>query len=197
MLNKVMLIGNVGRDPEVRYTQRGDAVANFSIATSENWKDKGGQRQEKTEWHNLVAFRQRADFVQQYIKKGSKIYVEGKLQTRDWTDNQSVKHYRTEVVVDNIQFVGPPPDGQSRGRAQPEGGYETQSGDPGYQGEQGDQGNQGRQGGSPPGRGGQSGQGGGQGGAPSNRGGNRPPPNQTRDPGPPDEEPYMEDDIPF
>ena len=113
MLNKVLLIGNVGRDPEIRYTQSGDAVANFSLATTKRWKNQAGAAQEKTEWHSLVAFRQKADFMQQYVKKGTTLFIEGEIQTRDW-EKDGVKHYRTEIVVDNIQFAGPPPSQQQR-----------------------------------------------------------------------------------
>ncbi len=104
-LNKVMLIGRLGQDPEVRYTNSGNAVANFSMATTDTWKDKGGQRQERTEWHKIVAWARLADFSQNYLKKGKLIYVEGRLQTRDWTDNQNVKHFRTEVVANTINFM--------------------------------------------------------------------------------------------
>jgi len=102
-LNKAMLIGRLGRDPELRYTKSGQAVANFSIATNDTWNDKQGNRQEKTEWHNVVAWGKQAEFVGNYLKKGRLVYVEGRLQTNDWTDNQNVKHYRTEVVANNIQ----------------------------------------------------------------------------------------------
>ena len=99
MLNKVQLIGHLGQDPEMRQTNSGDAVANFSIATSERWKDKAGERQEKTEWHRVVAFGKLADIIGQYVGKGSKIYVEGKLQTRKWVDNTGADRYSTEVVL--------------------------------------------------------------------------------------------------
>ena len=131
-LNKTMLIGRLGRDPEVRYTASGSAVANFSIATTDNWKDKSGQKQERTEWHNVVAWGRLADFAQNYLKKGKLIYVEGRLQTRDWTDNQNVKHYRTEVVANIINFMeklGDSPGAETGGRPsynppqnQPQGG---------------------------------------------------------------------------
>lgn len=100
-VNKVILIGNVGKDPEIRTTQGGDRIANFSIATSERWKDKGtGEQQEKTEWHKVVIFNDRiADVVEKYVKKGSKVYVEGSLQTRKWTDKDGVDRYSTEIVV--------------------------------------------------------------------------------------------------
>ena len=105
MLNKVMLIGRLGRDPEIRYTQSGNAVASFSIATSEYWRDKQGQRQEKTEWHDIVAWDRLADQAQSYLKKGSMVYIEGKLQTRSWDDQQGQKKYRTEVVANQVRFL--------------------------------------------------------------------------------------------
>lgn len=98
-LNKVMLIGNVGQDPEIRVTASGDNVANLSIATSETWKDKQGQQQEKTEWHRVVIFGKLADIVSQYVVKGSKLYIEGKLQTRKWQDQSGQDRYSTEVVL--------------------------------------------------------------------------------------------------
>jgi single-strand DNA-binding protein len=114
-LNKVMLVGRLGRDPEMRYTKSGSAVASFSIATDERWKDKQGNRQEHTEWHNIVAWTKLADFAQNYLKKGMLIFVEGQLRTRDWTDNANVKHYRTEIRADNIQFMEPKGDGPRAG----------------------------------------------------------------------------------
>ena len=139
-LNKAMLIGNLGRDPEIRYTKSGDAVANFSLATSDTWRDKQGNRQERTEWHNVVAFGRLADFAQNYLKTGRRVYVEGRIQTRDWTDNQNVKHYRTEVVANNIQFLDRAPEGEGRG-----GGAQRQD----YGGGQGQQGGQPQQPGDP------------------------------------------------
>lgn len=105
-LNKVMLIGNVGKDPEIRSTQDGKEIANFSIATSESWKDKNtGERKEKTEWHKIVIFNQNlAAVVRNYVRKGSKLYIEGQLQTRKWTDKDGVEKYSTEIVLQN--FVG-------------------------------------------------------------------------------------------
>jgi len=106
-INKVILIGRLGRDPEIRYTPNGDAVANFSIATSENWKDKNtGEKKEKTEWHRLVAFRRLAEIIGEYLTKGSQIYIEGKLQTREWDDKEGVKRYTTEIVVNQMQMLG-------------------------------------------------------------------------------------------
>ena len=104
-LNKVMLIGRLGQDPEIRYTQSGSAVANVNIATNDYWTDKKGEKQERTEWHSLVLWGKLADLAQNYLKKGSQIYVEGRIQTRDWEDDQSQKHYKTEVVVTTIQFL--------------------------------------------------------------------------------------------
>ena len=99
-LNKVTLIGNLGRDPEVRYTNDNRPIANLTLATSESWKDQSGQKQEKTEWHRIVIFGNLADVVQKYLKKGDSVYFEGKLQTRKWTDQSGQEKYTTEVVVD-------------------------------------------------------------------------------------------------
>jgi single-strand DNA-binding protein len=104
-VNKVILVGNVGNDPEVRYMPNGNAVANVSIATSETWKDKGnGEQQEKTEWHRVVFFNRLAEIVEQYVKKGSKLYLEGRLQTRQW-EQDGVKRYSTEVVASEMQML--------------------------------------------------------------------------------------------
>ncbi len=100
-LNKVMLIGNLGKDPELKYTPSGVAVATFSMATSEQWKDQDGNAQERTEWHNIVAWRKLAEIVGEYMKKGKKVYVEGKLQTRNY-EKDGVKRYITEIVADQI-----------------------------------------------------------------------------------------------
>ena len=104
-VNKVTLIGNLGRDPEVRFSQSGDKIANISIATSETWNDKAsGERKEKTEWHRVVIFNKfLADIAEKYLKKGSKVYVEGALQTRKWTDNAGIEKYTTEVVLGNFK----------------------------------------------------------------------------------------------
>jgi single-strand DNA-binding protein len=99
-LNKVQLIGNIGNDPEIRFSANNDPIANISIATSESWKDKNsGEKQEKTEWHRVVFFGKLAEVIQNYAAKGTKVFVEGKLQTRKWTDNAGVEKYTTEVVV--------------------------------------------------------------------------------------------------
>jgi single-strand DNA-binding protein len=104
-VNKVTLIGNLGRDPEVRFSQSGDKIANISIATSETWNDKAsGERKEKTEWHRVVIFNKfLADIAEKYLKKGSKVYVEGALQTRKWSDNAGIEKYTTEVVLGNYK----------------------------------------------------------------------------------------------
>jgi single-strand DNA-binding protein len=105
-VNKVILIGNLGADPEVRYTGDGTAVANFSLATAESWKDRtSGERQEKTEWHRVVLWRQLAELAKEYLKKGSKVYIEGKLQTRSWDDQSGQKRYTTEVVGNQMNFL--------------------------------------------------------------------------------------------
>lgn len=101
-LNKAMLIGNVTRDPEVKTTPQGVTVATFSIATNQTWNDASGVKQEKTEFHNIVAWRKLAEIIGQYVKKGTKVFIEGKLQTRSWDDPSGVKKYRTEVVADNL-----------------------------------------------------------------------------------------------
>lgn len=105
-VNKVILIGHLGRDPEVRYLPSGDAVVNISIATSQKWTDKGGEKQEQTEWHRCVAFGKRGEVIGEYMKKGSQIYVEGRLQTKKWQDKDGNDRYTTEIVVDNFQFLG-------------------------------------------------------------------------------------------
>lgn len=101
-LNKAMIIGNLTRDPEVRTTPQGASVASFSVATNMVWNDANGQKQEKVEYHNVVAWRKLADICAQYLRKGSKVYIEGRLQTRDWEGQDGVKRYRTEIVADNM-----------------------------------------------------------------------------------------------
>ena len=104
-VNKVMLVGNVGNDPEVRYTNDSLAIANLSIATSEVWKDKLGNKQEKTEWHRVVMFGKSAEIVRDYVKKGTKLFVEGSLRTRKWEDKNGVERYTTEVVSNDFQML--------------------------------------------------------------------------------------------
>ena len=187
-VNKVILVGNLGNDPEVRYMPNGNAVANLSLATSESWKDQQGQMQERTEWHRLTMYRRLAEIAGEYLKKGSQIYVEGKLQTRTWQDQQGQDRYTTEIIVDQMQMLG--------GR---EGGGQGGQGGGGYQqrpqgGNQG--GNQGgysnNQGGGYQQRPQGNNQGGGYGGG--NQGGNQQGGNK-----PPMAEPDFDfdDDIPF
>lgn len=105
-VNKVILIGNLGQDPEVKYMPNGNAVANITVATSESWKDKNtGEQVDKTEWHRVVFFRRLAEIVGEYLKKGSKIYIEGKLQTRKWQDKNGADHWTTEVVASEMQML--------------------------------------------------------------------------------------------
>lgn len=104
-VNKVILVGNLGRDPEVRFMPNGEAVCNFSIATTENWKDKSGVKQEKTEWHNIVMYRKLAEIAGEYLKKGRPVYIEGRLQTRKW-EKDGVTRYSTEIIGDNMQMLG-------------------------------------------------------------------------------------------
>lgn len=107
MINKVILVGNLGRDPEVRSTPSGQPVASFTLATSRKWKDKSGQRQEQTEWHQIVVWGRQAEVAGQYLTKGKQIYLEGRLQTRSWDDkNSGEKRYRTEVICENFQMLG-------------------------------------------------------------------------------------------
>ena len=105
-VNKVILIGNLGRDPETRYTTGGDAVTNLNLATSEQWKDKNGEKQERTEWHRVVLFGRQAEIAGEYLKKGRSVYIEGRLQTRKYTDKDGVEKYSTEIVADRMQLLG-------------------------------------------------------------------------------------------
>ena len=114
-VNKVILLGNLGRDPETRYTTGGDAVTNLNIATSEQWKDKSGEKQERTEWHRVVLFGRQAEVAGEYLKKGRSVYIEGRLQTRKYTDKDGVEKYSTEVVGDRMQLIGGARDGGGGG----------------------------------------------------------------------------------
>jgi single-strand DNA-binding protein len=125
-LNKVMLIGNVGKDPEVRYLDasapggQGRKVATFTLATTERYRDRSGESRESTEWHNIVAWGQPADVAERFVKKGTQLYIEGRLRTRSWTDQSGTKRYTTEINVDNLQLLG------RREGAPAEGGYAPQ-----------------------------------------------------------------------
>lgn len=116
-VNKVILLGNVGKDPEIRSTGGGTMVANFSLATSDRFQDAQGNWQDRTEWHNLVAFKRTAEIVRDYVKKGSKLYVEGKIQTRSWDDKETgAKKYRTEIIVNDLSLLSGRDDGGSYSR---------------------------------------------------------------------------------
>lgn len=105
-VNKVILVGNLGQDPEIRYIQNGSAVANFSLATSESWKDKTGQKQERVEWHRIVAWGKLAEICGEYLSKGNQVYIEGRLQTNKWQDKEGKDRYTTEVVANNMVMLG-------------------------------------------------------------------------------------------
>jgi single-strand DNA-binding protein len=105
-VNKVIIIGSLGNDPEIRYMPNGNAVANLSIATSESWKDQQGQQQERTEWHRVTMYRKLAEITGEYLKKGSQVFIEGKLQTRKWQDQQGNDRYTTEIIADQMQMLG-------------------------------------------------------------------------------------------
>jgi single-strand DNA-binding protein len=106
-VNKVIIVGNLGRDPETRYMPNGEAVTNIAVATTESWKDKNtGEKKELTEWHRITFYRKLAEIAGQYLKKGSQIYVEGRLQTRKWTDKENVERYTTEIIADSMQMLG-------------------------------------------------------------------------------------------
>lgn len=113
-VNKVILVGNLGKDPEVRYTPSGAAVASFSLATTERYKDKDGKAQEKTEWHNIIAWRQLAEICGKYLHKGKQVYIEGKIQTRSYDDRDGNKRYVTEIVADQMQMLGSAGSGENQ-----------------------------------------------------------------------------------
>lgn len=134
-VNKVILVGNLGRDPEVRYAQNGNKIVNMSLATSDSWRDKAtGERKERTEWHRIVIFNERlAEVAEKYLKKGSKVYVEGSLQTRKWTGNDGQERYTTEVVIDRFRgdltmLDGRGAENAGGGAEAPEGGAEASGG---------------------------------------------------------------------
>jgi len=133
-INRVIIIGNMGADPELRYTPSGDAVVNFTLATTESWKDKQGVKQSRTEWHKCTAFRKLAEIIGQYCQKGSKVYIEGKLRTRQW-EQDGIKRYTTEISVDQLQMLDSRQDGQAPAprqqapqqapQQQPQGGFDS------------------------------------------------------------------------
>jgi single-strand DNA-binding protein len=121
-VNKAILVGNLGRDPELRYTQNGQAVVNFTLATSETWTDKSGERVERTEWHRIVVWGKTGEMCAQYLSKGRTVYVEGRIQTREWEDKDGNKRYTTEINAQTVNFIGPRTGG---------GGGESSTGDSG------------------------------------------------------------------
>ncbi len=125
-VNKAILIGNLGKDPEIRYTQSGQAVTTFSIATTRRWRDKDGANQEQTDWHNIVVWGRQAENANQYLKKGSPVFIEGRIQTRNYEDKDGQKRWITEIVAQSVQFLGRP--GES-------GGSRESSGAPSHQDE--------------------------------------------------------------
>lgn len=137
-VNKVIIVGNLGRDPETRYMPNGDAVCNIAVATTETWKDKNsGEKKEQTEWHRVTMYRKLGEIAGQYLKKGSSVYLEGKLQTRKWTDKEGVERYTTEIIADSMQMLGSGPkssdsndprnykDGAKANQAAGNGGFST------------------------------------------------------------------------
>jgi single-strand DNA-binding protein len=118
-VNKVIIIGNLGQDPEVRYTGSGQAVATLSIATTERWKGQDGTQQEKTEWHRVVVWGKQAELAKEYLAKGRQVYIEGRLQTRDWQDKDGNKRYTTETVCQRMQFLGSRGDAPSKDPSMP------------------------------------------------------------------------------
>lgn len=130
-VNKVILVGNLGRDPEIRYTQTGTPVTNFTMATSERWTDPSGEKREKTEWHRIVVWGKQAEVAAEYLRKGRQVYIEGSLQTREWTDREGNKRYTTEVRAQRLQLLGRPDDRQ--GQATP--AAEEEVAEPGGYGE--------------------------------------------------------------
>ena len=132
MINKVILVGNVGQDPEVRYTgdaNNGAKVATLRLATTERYRDRNGNLQEHTEWHSVVVWRNTADVVEKYVRKGSQLYIEGRLRTRSWDDQNGNKRYATEVMADTLQLLGRKQDGQG---APQQGSYQTPAPQPAY-----------------------------------------------------------------
>ena len=126
-VNLVIILGNLGNDPEMRYMPNGELVANISIATSETWNDKNtGEKREKTEWHRVVAYRRTAEIIGQYTRKGSKLYVEGKLQTRKWSDQNGVDRYTTEIIADSVQLLDSRRDDQDGQQGYQQQGYQQQ-----------------------------------------------------------------------
>lgn len=117
-VNRVTLIGNIGKDPETRYMSNGDAVTNITLATTDAWKDKNGEKQEKTEWHSIVFYRKLAEIAGEYLKKGRSVYIEGRLETRKWTDKQGIERYTTQIIADDMKMLGNRPAGDQQQSSQ-------------------------------------------------------------------------------
>ena len=143
-VNKVILVGNLGRDPELRYTQSGQAVVNFTLATSESWTDKSGEKAERTEWHRIVVWGRTGEMCAQYLSKGRSVYIEGRIQTREWEDKEGNKRSTTEINAQTVQFLGGPrgdsdgPRGGAPGGGAPSGGGPSGGGGPGGGGPSGE-----------------------------------------------------------
>ena len=118
-VNKAIIVGRLGQDPSMRYMPNGNEVANFTVATSEQWKDQQGQKQEKTEWHRITIYGKLAEIAGKYLHKGSNVYLEGRLQTREWTDQQQVKRYTTEIIANEMQMLDGAPQQQGQQQSQP------------------------------------------------------------------------------
>ncbi|MCA1324083.1 single-stranded DNA-binding protein [Herbaspirillum sp. alder98] len=175
-VNKVIIVGNLGRDPETRYMPNGEAVTNIAVATTESWKDKNsGEKKELTEWHRITFYRKLAEIAGQYLKKGSQIYVEGRLQTRKWTDKDGGERYTTEIIADTMQMLGSRQGGGGGGGSMDDGGSYGGGGGGSY-------------GGGAPRQGGGAGGGGGGASAPRQQPARQPASNNFQD---------MDDDIPF
>jgi single-strand DNA-binding protein len=127
-VNKVILVGRLGRDPETRFTSGGQAVANFSVATDESYKDRNGERQKRTEWHKIVVWGKQAEIAQQYLKKGSLVFIEGRIQSREWQDKEGQKRTSFEIVANNFRMLGGRSDGMAAGASAGGGGAAARSG---------------------------------------------------------------------
>ena len=136
-VNKAILVGNLGRDPELRHTPNGQAVVNFTLATSETWTDKSGERQERTEWHRIVVWGKTAEMCNQYLSKGRTVYVEGRIQTREWEDKDGNKRYTTEINANTVNFIGPRTGGGDPGPPASGGGGGRSAGSDGPAGDPG------------------------------------------------------------
>ena len=132
-VNKVILIGFIGKDPETRYMSNGEAVTNITLATTDTWKDKNGEKQEKTEWHRVTFYRKLAEIAGEYLKKGKPVYIEGRLETRKWTDKQGIERYTTDIIATDMKMLGSKPAEQAQdkqsARSRPPSGFEDMDDD--------------------------------------------------------------------